>query len=229
MCRLAAATPNVPARRPLDPVSTFGSFGAAAVAGKLLGFDAFEMENAISLCTGQAAANLRLSSTGGEAARLHAGYAAMYGLRAACLARRGLSGAREMLEGPMGFFMCVAGLNDDDSPVFNVNAVNDGFGEKWIMEGVTFRKYPVESGQLGVLDAVSGLREGHNLRPEDVDGVTIVSNMKKGNWMSSAISVPMDVFCAQHSMAWGVALAMVLGRQVSFDVNDDGSQLAYID
>jgi 2-methylcitrate dehydratase PrpD len=212
--RLAAAASNIPARRPLAPISTFGPFGAAAVAGKMLNFNEFDMENAISLCTGQAAANLRSTQTGGEAARLHAGFAAMYGLRAAHLARLGLSGAREILEGRQGYFMCVSGLRNDGDPIFNVSRVNEGFGKEWYLERVTFKKYPVENGQLGVIEAVERLRDTYKIGAEDVEEIVIDSDLRTGGWMTSTITVPRDndIFGAQHSTAWSVAMTMVLKR-----------------
>jgi 2-methylcitrate dehydratase PrpD len=92
--RIAASATPVPSRRPLDPIATFGPWGATAVAGQLLEFRDDDMENALSLSSGQAAASLQAIQTGGEVARLHPGFAAMYGLRAARLAQLGLSGAR---------------------------------------------------------------------------------------------------------------------------------------
>lgn len=214
MCRLGAAATWVPVRRPLHPISTFGPFGAAVAAGKLLGFREFDMENAISLCTGQAAATLQATQTGGESARLHGGFAGSYGLRCAYMARQGLSGAREILEGNMGFFQCVCGLHDDDkTPRYDVDKVNEGFGEKWYMEGVTFKKYPVSGGQLGLIEVVSKLRDENNISANDVEEITIGSNVGSGGWMDSTIEVPRDgdAFGAQNSMAWGAAMAMVVG------------------
>jgi len=129
--RLAQAVPDLPSKRPLNPISTFGPFGAAVAAGKILRMDSFEIENALSCCPAQAAGTMQSSFTGGESARLIAGFAASYGLRAASMARRGISGARGMLEGKAGFLMCIAGLNNDGTPKFDVSKVNEGFGEKW--------------------------------------------------------------------------------------------------
>lgn len=138
MCRLHAAAGWVPDRRPLEPTSTFGPFGAAVAASKLLGFDAFELENALSLCPSQSAAAVRAVSEGSESGQFHGGFAASYGVRCAYLAREGLSGPREILEGNMGFFQCVSGLHDDDrTPRYNTDVVNERFGERWLLEDVS--------------------------------------------------------------------------------------------
>jgi len=129
--RLASAAPNLPARRPLNPISTFGPFGAAIAAGKILRMDSFGLENAISCCPAQAAGTMQGSFDGSESERLVSGFASSYGLKAAGMAKKSVSGARNMLEGKAGFFMCISGLNRDGTPKFNIDRVNEGFGEKW--------------------------------------------------------------------------------------------------
>lgn len=129
--RLASAAPNLPAKRPLNPISTFGPFGAAVAAGKLLRMDSFGIENALSCCPAQAAGTMQSSLTGSESERLIEGFAASYGLKAAGMVEKGVSGARNMLEGKAGFFMCISGLNRDGTPKFDIDRVNEGFGEKW--------------------------------------------------------------------------------------------------
>ena len=139
----AAAAPTVPLERPLNPISTFGPFGAAAAAAKIQRFSESEMENAITCCPAQAAGTLQTTLTGGESARAVSGFAASYGVRAATMAKQGVSGARDMLEGRRGFFMCIAGLNGDGTPRFDIDKVNGGFGEKWCI-GDTYNGTPDE-------------------------------------------------------------------------------------
>ncbi len=129
--RLASAAPNLPTKRPLNPISTFGPFGAAVAAGKILRMDSFGIENAISCCPAQAAGTMQGSLTGSDSERLIAGFAASYGLKAADMAINGVSGARSMLEGKAGFYMCIAGLGGDGTPKFEINRVNNGLGESW--------------------------------------------------------------------------------------------------
>lgn len=138
----AAAAQTIPLRRPLDPVSTFGPFGAAIATCKIQRFTESEIENAITCCPAQAAGTLQASMTGSESARVTSGLAATYGVRSATMARQGVSGARDILEGRRGFYMCIAGLNEDGTPRFDIDRVNNGFGERWL-----------------VADAVNGISE----------------------------------------------------------------------
>lgn len=138
-CRIKRAAVCVPESRPLDPTSTFGPFGAAIAAGKLLEFSSFDLENAVSLCPAQSAAPIRPAKTGSELGQLHAGFAASWGLRSAFLAKEGLSGPRHILEGNMGFFKCVSGFHDDDCTTrYDADLVNNQFGERWLLEETRF-------------------------------------------------------------------------------------------
>ncbi len=212
ICRVAAAAPLVPLKRPLDPVSAFGPWGAAAAATKILGSDANDVENAFTLTSSQAAATLQPIETGGESFRLHTGFAAMHGLRVANLARLGLSGAREILEGPEGFLMCISGIHPDGRPKFDAARVNEGFGKQWILKGVTLKKYPVESSQLGLIETLTRMKEAHNIRPEDVDEIEICQNMGSGRALSSSrLPANEDLLATQYSAVWGASMAMVLG------------------
>jgi 2-methylcitrate dehydratase PrpD len=177
MSRIAAAAWPTATHQPLDPTSTFGPWGATAVAGMLRGFDAATLENAFSLTSGQAAAPAQAAQTDCDVAHLHAGFAAMYGLRAVNLAGLGLSGARAILEGPMGFLMCIAGLHDDDTPRFDVERINDRFGTPWHLDGVsvdarteTFRDRAARGGlaeanMARARDRVRTLEEQDDLTP----------------------------------------------------------------
>ncbi|MBQ4501396.1 MAG: MmgE/PrpD family protein [Spirochaetales bacterium] len=135
MLRLMAAAKTVPENRALDPTSTFGPFGSAAAVSKILDLDAFETENALSLCASQAAGAQRSAVLGdGDVGYMHGGFASSYGIRAVFLSRKGLSGPRNILEGNMGFFECVSGLHDDNkTPRYDSTLVNEGFGEKWLL------------------------------------------------------------------------------------------------
>jgi 2-methylcitrate dehydratase PrpD len=185
----AAAAPSIPHQRPLDPVATFGPFGAAVAAGKLLRFNASVMENALSCCPAQAAGTLQASVTGGESGRVVSGFASTYGLRAATMAQRGISGARDMLEGRRGFYMCIAGLNDDGTPRFDVDEILDGFGERWHVRSAasarsaadvtsTFRRDAAAAGLLPraqdtVIDRVTHLEMQSDMTP-------LISNLVGG-------------------------------------------------
>lgn len=215
ICRVAAPVEGwIPSLRRLHPVSTFGPFGAAVAAGKLLGFGEADMENAISLCEAQAAGMSQPLLAGSELGRLNGGFASSYGIRCAYMAKEGLSGARENLEGNMGYYQCVCGLHDDDAtPRYDVDKVNAGFGDVWLMENVSFKTLPVGDGQQAVLEALGALRAEKNFAAGDVEEIVVTSSNRQDHWLDAAIGVPAaeDLYGAQRSMAWGVAQSIVVG------------------
>ena len=90
-------------RQGFHPTPTCGVFGAAAAAGRVLGLDASQVEDAFGLCGSLAAGSMQFLVDGAWNKPFHTGYAAMNGLVAACMAREGFRGAREAIEGRAGF------------------------------------------------------------------------------------------------------------------------------
>jgi hypothetical protein len=105
------------------------------------------------------------------------------------MAQRGISGARDMLEGRRGFYMCIAGLNDDGTPRFDVDEILDGFGERWHVRSAasarsaadvtsTFRRDAAAAGLLPraqdtVIDRVTHLEMQSDMTP-------LISNLVGG-------------------------------------------------
>ena len=69
--------------------------------------------------------------------RMHPGWAAQSGLRAALLARAGFTGPRTVFEGTHGLFNAFAHTREG-----NWGALLDGFGERWLTETLAFKPYP---------------------------------------------------------------------------------------
>jgi len=69
--------------------------------------------------------------------RLHPGWAAQSGIRAALLARAGFVGPRTVFEGVHGLFHGFAHTTQG-----NYNALTDNFGARWVTETLAFKPYP---------------------------------------------------------------------------------------
>lgn len=76
----------------------YGVFGAAGIAGKLLGFDEDKMVNALGLAYHQAAGNLQATFDGALSKRMGPGFAAKDGIMAALMAEVGITGAKDCIE-----------------------------------------------------------------------------------------------------------------------------------
>ena len=84
------------------PTATCGVFGAAAAAGRVLGLDASQMEDAFGLCGSLAAGSMQFLVDGAWNKPFHTGYAAMNGLVAVCMAREGFRGCARRDRGQGG-------------------------------------------------------------------------------------------------------------------------------
>src|SRR5438445_100372 len=69
--------------------------------------------------------------------RLHPGWAAQSGLRAALLGRAGFVGPRTVFEGVHGFFHGFANTTEGD-----YDAIKGDFGKRWVTETLAFKPYP---------------------------------------------------------------------------------------
>jgi 2-methylcitrate dehydratase PrpD len=105
MIRIGRATRHSNEERGFHAPGTTGPFGAAVAVGRLLGFDAARMTNAIGIAGSLGCGLLEFarSGTGAMVKRLHLGRAAESGVLAASLAEDGFTGPNTVLEGPFGF------------------------------------------------------------------------------------------------------------------------------
>jgi len=94
---------------------TVGTFGAAVAASKNLGLKKNQIVDALGLAGTQAAGVFEFAVDGAMSKRIHAGKAAMNGVLAALLARKGVTGPKKIFEGNYGF--CKA-YSDNYAPEF---------------------------------------------------------------------------------------------------------------
>ncbi len=138
--------------RHFHTTATCGVFGAAAAAGSLLELGPSQMADALGNAGTQAAGlwQCRLEDTMSK--QLHNGRAAQSGVLAAQLARHGLSGAHQILEGPLGFW---AGLCPDPRP----EAITAAPQGRWQIHDCSFKPWPACRHTHPVIDAALVLRK----------------------------------------------------------------------
>ena len=89
--------------RGYHPVGVLGPIGSAIAAAKVWGLSKEQMFHSLGLATSHGAGTIEYNQTWGETTRLHAGLAAMGGIRSASLARAGLRGPGSPVAGKYGF------------------------------------------------------------------------------------------------------------------------------
>lgn len=117
---------------------TYGVFGAAAAAGRLLGLDADQMAHALALAANMPGGLREYSEVGSEDFAFQAGFAAQNGVLAARLAQAGARSTPTSLDGVAGFFRAYGEPGRDYAARLAL-----GLGEQFEMLAVTYKPYPI--------------------------------------------------------------------------------------
>jgi 2-methylcitrate dehydratase PrpD len=136
MCRLGLVAPMRVHKAGFHPTSVFGAIGSALAVSVTLGLDEKQTVDALGIVGSMAGGIIEYLAEGAWTKRLHAGWAAQSGIRAALLARGGFAGPRTVFEGTHGLFFGFANTADND-----FTPLTGGFGSEWLMETVAFKPY----------------------------------------------------------------------------------------
>jgi len=190
------------------PTPLFGYLGAALMAGTIMKLDEAKMVNALGIAYHQCAGNSQCVSDGALTKRMGPGLAARGGMTAALMAGRGITGARNVLEGEYGLFRQY--LNGD----YNRDILLADLGERFEGMNLGFKPYPCCGFSHPFIDCALALKSRHNIDAEQIKSVTAY-----GGETSYAICNPPEVKCnprnpvdAQFSLPWTVATALIKGR-----------------
>jgi 2-methylcitrate dehydratase PrpD len=143
------------------PTAIFGVMGAAAGVGAALGLNAKQIVDALGIAGSFASGIIEYLAEGAWTKRLHPGWAAQSGLRAALLARSGFLGPRTVFEGVHGLFHGFAHTTEGD-----YGALAD-FGSRWVTETLAFKPYPCGTMAHPYIDCARRLA-ARGIKPTDV-------------------------------------------------------------
>lgn len=206
-CRMAlAARPGI--HHGWLPTTLFGCFGATAAAGRLLGFTEARHRDAFGIVYSQAAGNRQGLLDGALIKRVQPGLHAKAAVTSALLARRGISGAANVLEGRYGLYPLYVGHE------YAPEALTEGLGTRFEMLDVGLKPYPCCRATHEAIDASLELVRQAAVTPEDVAEVVVYVAAQDvahlvGQPFQLRQSVQVD---AQFSLAYTVAAALCRGR-----------------
>lgn len=168
MCRWSLAALAGPGSRADSWYLTqlLGGAGAAVTAGLVRGAGEAELVDALSHAVDQAS-GAKASSREGEARSLYPGHAASQGVAAALLARGGVRGARNPLEGELGLWRTHLGTPAPERIGL------PGPAAEWESDRVTVKPWPGCRAAHPYIDAVRRLPEEVLGDPEGVEAVTV--------------------------------------------------------
>jgi 2-methylcitrate dehydratase PrpD len=137
LCRLSLVAPRLIHKAGFHPTAVLGAMGAAAGVSAALALDRRQIVDALGIAGSMASGIIEYLAEGAWTKRLHPGWAAQAGLRAALLARHGFLGPRTVFEGTHGLFHGFAHTTEGD-----YDALTADFGERWLIETLAFKPYP---------------------------------------------------------------------------------------
>ncbi len=162
MCRLSTVIPKAVHKAGFHPTAVFGAMGAAAGVGAALGLNEKQLVDALGIAGSFASGIIEYLAEGAWTKRLHPGWAAQSGIRAALLAREGFSGPRTVFEGVHGLFHGFAHSTQGDYA-----ALTGDFGKAWVIETLAFKPYPCGTMAHPYIDCARRLA-ARGIKPNDV-------------------------------------------------------------
>jgi 2-methylcitrate dehydratase PrpD len=215
MCRLALAT--TPGKSPIELgwhlTSLFGFMGSAATAARVLNLDEEKIVDAIGIGYHQSAGNGQCVKDGALAKRLGPGFAIKGGITAALMAKAGVTGAKNSLEGEWGLYKQY--MHGDYSP----EILTAELGQRFEGVNVAIKPYPCCRGIHPAIDAALALAIDENIRSNDIQEIVLSVTDAHLSLLCQPLEAkrsPRSPVDAQFSIPWGVASAIV-GRRVGLD------------
>ena len=208
MCRLALAT--TPGTRPLNTgwhlTTLYGFLGAAGTAGRMLVLNEEKMVNALGIAYHQCCGNGQCVIDGALTKRMGPGFSVKGGITAALLAEKGVTGAKNCLEGEWGLYKLYHRGN------YDAKVLTMDLGRSFEGINVAIKPYPCCRGIHPAIDAALALVDEYNIKAEDVQEITL--SVSEGHYHllcepEDAKLKPRNPVDAQFSIPWGVATAIV--------------------
>ena len=165
LCRLSLVVPKAVHQAGFHPTAVFGAPAAAAAVASTLRLEMSELVDALGISGSMASGIIEYLAEGTWTKRMHPGWAAHSGLRAALLGRAGFKGPRTVFEGTHGLFHGFARTREGDYA-----ALLDGFGERWVTPSLAFKPYPCGTMIQPYIDCARRLRERVST-PGDIAGI----------------------------------------------------------
>ncbi len=217
MCRLSLVAPTLTHKAGFHPTAVFGAMGAAAGVGAALKLNQRQLIDALGTVGSMASGIIEYLAEGAWTKRLHAGWAAQSGLRAALLGRAGFLGPRTVLEGVHGFFHGFANTTKGD-----YNALIGDFGTRWVSETLAFKPYPCGTMTHPYIDCARRLA-ARGIREDDI--AEMVCEVGEGTvhrlWEPLAAKQrPANGYAGKFSTPYCIAAGFVRGSVGLGDFSD---------
>ena len=137
MCRMSLVAPKATHNAGFHPTAVFGALASAGGVAAALRLSAAETASALGIAGSMASGIIEYLAEGTWTKRMHAGWAAQSGIRAALMAWGGFVGPRTVFDGRDSIYRAFA-----PSVKPNFEPLLSGLGSRWVMPSIAFKPYP---------------------------------------------------------------------------------------
>jgi 2-methylcitrate dehydratase PrpD len=209
VCRLGLALNENPLEDGWYIPPILGAFGATTAVCRLLNLTAEQIVDAFSLTLCQATCSAELTHSPRSVVRsIRDAFSAKAGVLSALLAKQGVAGFDQPLEGKAGLYNLYA-RGDYDPAVLTTE-----LGRTFEGANVSYKPWPSCRGTHAYIDAVLQIKNAHNLKPGDVEAIKAVVSPVNEMLCEPLESKqnPATAIDAKFSLPFVVATALVYGR-----------------
>jgi 2-methylcitrate dehydratase PrpD len=199
----------------------FGFISGVATAANVLRLDEEQTQNAFGIAYTQLSGSRQMAVGSATHLRsMQAGFSGQGALLAADLAKRGIVGSREIIEGRYGLFR-----NYVRTATPQWDAMADGLGERFpMLEVHGFKVWPACGYTRATNTATLELRREHDITPDQVEAITVSG----GTGATKLLSEPVDLkrrpklaIDGKYSIPFTTAVMMVRGNVTLRDYTDE--------
>ena len=206
ICRMCVVAPKLVHKAGFHPTAVFGAIGAAAGVGAALQLNTKQLVDAMGIAASMASGIIEYLAEGAWTKRMHPGWAAQAGYRAARLAHAGFIGPRTMFEGEHGFFHAFARTHEG-----NFTGMLDGFGNRWLSADIAFKPYACGTMAHPYIDCARKL-VAEGLQPADIKSIECetAEGIVHRLWEPLANKQnPPNGYAAKFSVPYAIAVGML--------------------
>ena len=191
-------------KRGFQATGTCGVFGAAVAAGRVMRLSQVQMAGALGMAGSFAGGLAQFYYSGSSVKRVHAGRAAEAGVTSALLAKHGLYGPADIVEGAAGF---AHGYAD----AFQASRITSDLGLEYRMREITIKPNATSARLQASVEATLRLVTDHEVAPGQIVSVRVgIPSVIAGRLTQPA---PPDCSAAQLSLPFTIGLAALIGRE----------------
>jgi 2-methylcitrate dehydratase PrpD len=160
--RLGRLAPGAFQANGFQSTGLLGTFATTAIASRMLSLTSSEATNALGIAGSLASGSMEFLANGSDVKQMHPGVSAQAGIRAALLAKAGMTGPATVFEGRFGVFKSFARTEVD------AGTVDANIGDPWEVSLMGPKPYPACLCVHPQVQAILALRERGELGADRV-------------------------------------------------------------